>query len=160
MGMLGDYDLEDEYIYAMDVHNDRVIMYFEEDITDLILTKRDVVQLAKHFNLIEGETPAALNLIEHIQRQIAWSSATFGTDRRTKGLIDHIKKELVEIEEKPDDLEEWIDVVILGFDGAWRAGYTAPDIAEALVTKQSKNECRAWPNLDETSPDKAIEHIK
>jgi len=43
---------------------------------------------------------------------------------RTKGVIDHLRKELDEVEKEPTDLLEWIDLVLLALDGAWRHGYT------------------------------------
>jgi len=75
-------------------------------------------------------------------------------------VIDHIRKELVEIEADPRDLEEWIDVVTLAFDGAWRAGYTLEEIVLAYQAKQKKNENRKWPDWRTAEPGKAIEHIK
>lgn len=100
------------------------------------------------------------NLRSHLQRQIAWSAKTFGPGMRTDGVIDHIRKELVEIEADPADLSEWIDVVILALDGAWRAGYWPDQIITALVAKQTKNEGRDWPDWREMPTDKAIEHKK
>lgn len=70
----------------------------------------------------------------------------------------HIKKELTEIEQDPRDLIEWIDVVILALDGAWRAGYTPDQIVEALVFKQNKNESRKWPDWRTTPAEEPIEH--
>ena len=101
-----------------------------------------------------------MNLIEHLRRQRAWSEQTFGPGPRTLGVTDHIRKELLEIELKPDDLSEWIDVAILALDGAWRAGYTPEEIVAALEAKQTKNESRAWPDWRAGSPDKAIEHMR
>jgi len=101
-----------------------------------------------------------MDLIEHIQRQRNWSTRTFGPGARTEGVIDHIKKELIEIEEKPDDLEEWVDVILLAIDGAWRAGHTPVKIADAIRAKQLKNEQREWPNWRTAEPGKAIEHVK
>lgn len=89
-----------------------------------------------------------------------WSNDTFGPGRRTGGLIDHIKKELVEIAESPDDLMEWMDIVILGFDGAWRAGHSPEDIVAALQAKYRKNFDRSWPDWREGSEDFAIEHVR
>lgn len=103
---------------------------------------------------------AALPLTEHLQRQRDFSEKTFGPGQRTSGVVDHIRKELREIEEHPNDLSEWIDVVILGFDGAWRAGYTPEQITAALVAKQTKNESRAWPDWRISDPSKAIEHVR
>lgn len=97
---------------------------------------------------------------DHIMRQIAFSFNTFGPGLRTKGVIDHIRKELVEIEEKPEDLGEWVDVIILAFDGAWRTGADPEEIIEAIKAKQDKNELRIWPDWKSFEPDKAIEHIR
>lgn len=99
-------------------------------------------------------------LVDHLERQKAFSERVFGPGPRTKGVLDHIRKELMEIEAKPDDLGEWIDVVILAFDGAWRAGYTPEEIVEALVAKQVRNEARRWPDWRTAPPDTAIEHVR
>ena len=103
-----------------------------------------------------------MNLTEHLRRQQAWSNETFGSGgiERTTGILDHIRKEIAEIEENPADLFEWIDVVILAFDGAMRAGYESEELAQALQLKQVKNEARRWPNWRTAEPNKAIEHIR
>lgn len=101
-----------------------------------------------------------MDLRHIVQEQKEFSEKTFGPGKRTKGLIQHISKELKEIEEAPTDLEEWIDVAILAFDGAWRAGWTPLEIENALVAKLNKNRSRKWPNWKEIGPDKAIEHLK
>ena len=85
-----------------------------------------------------------MTLEEYIETQINWSEQTFGPGLRQEGVIDHIHKEIEEIEtaEVEDSLlalspwkesfglvalnipkaaEEWIDVVILGLDGLWRS---------------------------------------
>ena len=51
--------------------------------------------------------PLSFDLARHLQRQSAFSQRTFGPGNRTAGVLDHIRKELVEIEQAPDDLEEW-----------------------------------------------------
>lgn len=101
-----------------------------------------------------------MDLVRHLNRQRNFSIKAFGPGNRTKGVIDHIRKELAEIEENPADLEEWIDVVILALDGAWRAGHTPVEIVDALLAKQAKNEQREWPDWRTAEPDKAIEHIR
>lgn len=100
------------------------------------------------------------DLIELINRQKEWSEKTFGPGQRDQGIIDHIKKELKEIEEDPGDLEEWIDVVILALDGAWRRGWTAEDIVNMLNIKTCKNKKRTWPDWRTAEPGKAIEHVR
>jgi len=104
--------------------------------------------------------PRRFDLAAHLRRQKAFSEKTFGPGTRTKGVIDHIRKELGEIEAAPADIEEWVDVIILAFDGAWRAGWEAQAIVDAIVAKQAKNEARDWPDWRTADPDKAIEHVR
>jgi hypothetical protein len=107
-----------------------------------------------------GEHWASFDFRAHLRRQREFSALTFGPGTRTAGVIDHIRKELREIEAAPDDISEWIDVVILALDGAWRAGFTPEGIIRALVEKQARNEARNWPDWRTAPWDKAIEHVK
>jgi hypothetical protein len=102
--------------------------------------------------------PTTFDLTAHLQRQCEFSARTFGPGLRTLGVSEHIVKELAEIAADPTDAHEWIDVVILGLDGAWRAGLTPQQIISGLVAKQTKNEARTWPDWRTQSEDKAIEH--
>lgn len=104
--------------------------------------------------------PTDFDFLAHLRRQCKFSLRTFGPGERTQGLIDHIIKELDEIESDPTDLSEWIDVVILALDGAWRIGATPEDIVAALVAKQTKNESRNWPDWRTAQAGKAIEHLE
>ena len=97
---------------------------------------------------------------EHLFRQMGWSAGTFGPGPRTRGVIDHIRKELEEIEQDPTDLNEWVDVIILALDGAWRAGHMPNEIIYAIRAKQLKNEQREWPDWRTQSEDRAIEHVR
>lgn len=106
------------------------------------------------------ETHAVFDFHEHLQCQHEWSERTFGPGRRTAGVVDHIRKELREIEAQPDDLEEWIDVVLLALDGAWRVGASPAQIIVALAAKFAKNVSRTWPDWRNAEPDKAIEHVR
>lgn len=101
---------------------------------------------------------ATWDLIQHLERQRAFSLKTFGPGTRTAGVCDHIRKELNEIAAKPDDLMEWVDVILLALDGAWRAGHEPVAIAAALTHKQGRNESRVWPDWRTADPNKAIEH--
>lgn len=104
--------------------------------------------------------PDDFNFHRHLARQRAFSEQTFGPGMRTQGVIDHIRKELLEIEAAPTDLSEWIDVAILALDGAWRTGATPQQIIEALVAKQAKNEARQWPDWRTVPAGQAIEHVR
>ncbi len=100
-----------------------------------------------------------MNLQEFIGRLMKWSLETFGAGNKRESILDHITQELEEIRQNPKDVYEWIDVVILALDGAWRAGFTPDQIAAALLEKQKINEFRRWPNPEDFEPGKAINHL-
>ena len=108
-----------------------------------------------------------MNLEEHLLRQLLWSREMFGPGERREGIIDHITKELKEVQEEGDPAE-WVDLVILSFDGllrklrhdGWSPEYTAKYACSLLRDKQAKNENRKWPDWRTANPGKAIEHIK
>lgn len=88
-----------------------------------------------------------------------WSETTFGPGPRPEGLVKHIEKELAEIRQAPDDLEEWIDVLILAFDGAMRCGpgHRPDEVLDMLDYKQKKNFGRTY---RVNGPDEPNEHIE
>jgi|GEM_PF-2930580 len=100
-----------------------------------------------------------MDLIKHINRMKAFSQRAFGPGARPNGVCEHIRSELKEIEEDPNNLTEWCDVVLLALDGAWRQGFSAEEIAAALEAKQTKNEGRTWPDWRNYFDGEAIEHI-
>lgn len=106
----------------------------------------------------EMEETRSFDMLAHLRRQREWSEKTFGPGDRAKGIVDHIRKELCEIEAAPKDCSEWMDVVILALDGAWRAGFSPQEVIDQLVGKQAKNEKRIWPDWRTMPIDKAIEH--
>lgn len=108
-----------------------------------------------------------LDLEAHLKRQIAFSRGTYGPGNRMGGVVDHIRKELIEVENSAGDPDEWTDVVILALDGLTRSirelyGYTTDEAAaeavKRIVFKQNRNEGRTWPDWRGSSPDRAIEH--
>lgn len=99
------------------------------------------------------------DLVAHIYRQRAFSRQAFGPGVRL-GVLDHIRKELVEVAEDPTELGEWIDVILLALDGAWRSGASPELIARALAEKQDTNERRTWPDWRGLPTDRAIEHVR
>ena len=106
--------------------------------------------------------PEQFDFIAHLRRQAEFSERTFGPGDRTAGVCDHIRKELREVEDDAaagvSTLAEWVDVVILALDGAWRSGASPEQIVAAIVAKQTKNEGRKWPDWRTADPGKAIEH--
>lgn len=100
------------------------------------------------------------DLTTHIERQKKFSLNTFGPGPRSEGVVAHIRKELNEIEQAPLDLEEWVDVILLAIDGAWRSGHSSDSIVAAINDKQRKNESRQWPDWRPANPNAPIEHIR
>jgi hypothetical protein len=107
-----------------------------------------------------GEMASKFDMIAHLRRQHEFSERTFGSGPRIKGVVDHIRKETQEVLDGGGELAEWIDVVILALDGAWRSGATPEEIVAALVAKQTRNESRQWPDWRNAPADKAIEHVR
>ena len=92
----------------------------------------------------------------YLARHQAWSRQTFGDGRQTAGLTEHIEKEVAEIRARPDDLAEWVDVMILAFDGYLRHGGEPATLLADLEAKQAENIARRWPAPGEGN--RAIEH--
>lgn len=84
-------------------------------------------------------------LSSYLRRSIEWSRRTFGPGKRTLGISKHIRSELEEISEKPDDLSEWIDVVILAIDGYWRHGGKPETLMRDIEAKAEINYRRVYP---------------
>ena len=88
-----------------------------------------------------------------VERHRRWSFDTFGSGRQTLGLTRHIETELAEIRANPEDLSEWIDVIMLALDGYLRHGGAAENLMHDLRAKQDINFARSWPAAtDEDTP--------
>ena len=118
-------------------------------------------QKANEFHTEEEpeKAPWDVDFLDYVIRHQYWSQRAFGPARPKTDvprLLSHIRKELVEIEQHPQDCEEWVDPIILCIDGAWRSGHSAYTIASTLKRKQEKNMIRKWTiPSDPTTP---IEH--
>jgi len=96
---------------------------------------------------------------KYLLDQHLWAQNVFGPGARDAGLINHIKKELDEINKAPGDIEEWVDVVILALEGALR--HANPEtVIDTLLTKQKKNFSRKWPDWRTLKSNEPIEHLK
>lgn len=93
----------------------------------------------------------------HLVRQMVFSRATFGPGTRLEGVLDHMTKEISEVQNSGGDPKEWVDLVILALDGLtrrlWAASnyqITADEVAklavDEIIFKQAKNERRNWPD--------------
>lgn len=144
-----DRELRRTSVYGSDIVYG-ILDYFEARQNELLEANNRYLERARKAE--------AGTLEAYLAQQIEWSRDTFGPALRTRGVIDHIRKELGEIEEKPHDLSEWVDVVILALDGFWRHGGEASGIMPALIAKQQKNMSRFWPDWKNMSEHRAIEH--
>ncbi len=102
--------------------------------------------------------PEEFSLLNFISEQREFSARTFGPGERTEGVLKHIRKELDEVAADPKDVYEWIDVIILALDGAWRAGHSPDEIVVALQAKLARNKSRSWPDWRTAQPGEPIEH--
>ena len=114
-----------------------------------------------------------MDLKQHLLRQMTWSHSTFGHGQQLLRTLDHLRKELVEVEESNGSPEEWVDVCILALDGLTRRlSYPNPNnermdpstisayACSIITAKQAQNEAREWPDFRTADKDKAIEHVK
>jgi hypothetical protein len=125
---------------------------------DLAFYRKRRGELVIQRDALMADAKEVFDLVAHLHRQRDFSLKTFGPGLRTEGVVDHIKKELKEIQADPTDHEEWIDVIILGFDGLLRTGIDPVEAVAEIVAKQTKNEGRDWPDWRKADPNKAIEH--
>jgi hypothetical protein len=82
---------------------------------------------------MEERVAAKFDLTAHLERQSRWSLKTFGPGARTVGVCEHIIMEIREINARPHDVMEWIDIIILSFDGALRGKLSPCTIASCMA---------------------------
>ena len=91
-----------------------------------------------------------------IQKTIAeWSKETF-KDSTILSNIEHLRDEIDEIEEFPENIEEWADVIILYMNAAYLSGHSMDEILIAVHKKFEKNKNRSWGEPDERG---VVKHI-
>jgi len=134
--------------------NERIAAINEEYVSELAQARDERDEARQNL-----ATATARDLVAELRdRHIPWSTSTFGDGMRTTGITAHILKELAEIHANPHDVSEWIDVVILALDGAWRAGYTAEQVVDALFDKLAVIRTRIYPKP--ASEDEPSEHVR
>lgn len=115
------------------------------------------------FNTMETEE---ISFEELFKRIAEWQQKQFLSDQTPPytiiPLLNHLKKEVKELIEKPYDQTEWADVMILVLGGFFRAfansGIDTPGhLIEITRRKLEINKYRKWGKSDEEG---VIEHIK
>lgn len=97
---------------------------------------------------------------QYARELASWAEQTFGPGPRTEQVVDHMKKEIVEVLAKPRDPTEWADVIMLAIDGALRMGIKASELRRALVEKLQVNRVRSWPDWRTMPEGRAVEHVR
>jgi hypothetical protein len=101
-------------------------------------------------------------LCDLIDDQADWSRATFGPDdaRGPVGPLKHLRKECTEAIQKPYDLSEYADLLILLLDSSRRAGFPIAKVIQAAQDKMAVNRSRSWPPFDLSKVEEAVEHVR
>jgi len=121
------------------------------------------------------------------EKHCLWSKKTFGPteNRSIDGVIEHIRKELDEVQEAAKELTEnqsspvgsfsgaverqkltsqftleVADIIILAMELAHVMGVGASHMCAMLTKKQDVNSMREWPDIDDQEPGKPIEHVR
>lgn len=94
--------------------------------------------------------------------QAAWSQKTFGSDeiKGPIGSLAHLALEAKEAIDKPDDIEEYADCLLLIMDAVRRAGISPKQWILTARNKLEKNKLREWPPIDYNNIDSCVQHIK
>ncbi len=88
-----------------------------------------------------------------------WSQSTFGSDavRGPIGALKHLRAEVAETIDAPDDLVEYADCLMLILDAARRAGFSHDQLLVAAFDKLAINRSRTWPSPVSDEP---VMHVK
>jgi hypothetical protein len=93
-------------------------------------------------------------LLDLQRRHKRWSEFTFGPGRKP---WNHLKLEAQELAERPRDITEMADVLLLLMDTARMAGFDIVKLCQAANEKQAINETREWGRPDENG---VCRHVK
>lgn len=85
-----------------------------------------------------------------------WAMSVF-THATISSKLAHLRSELDEIEKKPEDIEEWADVMLLYLGAAQLAGHSIGNIFLAAQKKAEKNKKRKWGNPNKEG---YVEHVR
>jgi hypothetical protein len=101
-----------------------------------------------------------MNSFRRLQKEaFEWSESQFGSkeERGPEGPLNHLKKEIDEVLENQDDVEEWADVLLLVLDGMSRVGMSVNYVEDAAWDKLNINKRRKWSPPD---ADGVSEHVR
>jgi hypothetical protein len=80
-----------------------------------------------------------------LNRMASWQRLTFPRTT-TVGAANHLRKEIEELTDKPDDAEEWADVLHLAIQGGCKAAGSLNNFLQVVGNKLDENtKKRKWP---------------
>ena len=92
-----------------------------------------------------------MNKLEKLlKEQQEFSDKAFGTPeiRNESGALHHLRLEINELIENPDDTSEWADCLLLLIDAARRKGFTFDRLVDFALEKIEINKNRSWKLAD------------
>ena len=93
-----------------------------------------------------------------LQEQVTeFADKTFGNPGNPLPPLHHLKGEVDELIEAPNDIYEYADCMILLIQSAMRAGYRMNRLFDACEEKHEINKKRKWGEPDENG---VVQHIK
>ena len=97
-------------------------------------------------------------MIQDLQNSIAsWSNDTFGKSRPPAAPLNHLLKEVQEAIDKPTDIVEYADCLLLLLDAAAKAGFNSQQLILASFIKLDECRSRTWGPPDENG---VREHVR
>ena len=100
---------------------------------------------ATHAHLLDAMHGNALGELQ--DRVILFQRRNF-PDQTLAAKLEHLRREVVELQDNPRDLSEWADVFILILGSANKAGLAAPELIALAHEKMAINENRKWGPAD------------
>lgn len=97
-----------------------------------------------------------MDFLNFLTEKKRWSYQTFGEGYKLEKICKHIESELVEIRETPNDLYEWVDLILLALDGALRVAKSPMAVLSTIYKKHQINVDREW--VDTVSEDSPSYH--
>jgi hypothetical protein len=97
-------------------------------------------------------------MIQDLQNSVAsWSNATFGKSRPPSAPLNHLLKEVQEAIDKPTDIVEYADCLLLLLDASAKAGFSTKQLIKASFNKLDECKNRVWGPADENG---VREHVR
>lgn len=87
------------------------------------------------------------NILQNILHK--WTVEKFGNETNPLPSLNHLKGEVLELIEKPNDRLEWADCFIILIHAAKKQGYSMNDIYSFIQEKHEINKTRKWSEPNE-----------